>query len=197
MRRWRCRPGPGLLGATGLLLVLAAGYLWLLGGPTAPVTARIGGPFALTDGIGRRVTDRDFRGRFMLIYFGYTTCPDVCPTTLAAVEAALHQLGTRARRVAPLFITVDPARDTPDVVERYVRGFGTDLIGLTGTPAEIARVRREYLVSAVRRHDPDHGGAIDHTAVLLLIGPDGRYVAPLPVDAPAAGIAARLDALLS
>ena len=199
MRRWRCRcrPATALLSATALLLVLAGFYLWLLGGPSAPVSARIGGPFALTNGVGERVTDRDFRGRFMLIYFGYTSCPDVCPTTLITVEAALQELGPKASRVVPLFITVDPTRDTPPIVERYVRSFGADVIGLTGTEEEIASVKRKYLISAARHHVSGDGDGIDHTAVLFLIGPDGRYLAPLPIDETPRSIATRLSALVS
>jgi protein SCO1/2 len=179
------------------VLLLAGGYLWLLGGTTPP-SSIIGGHWSLTRSDGARVTDRDFHGRYVLIYFGYTSCPDVCPTTLEAVTDAMRRLGPRADRLQPLFITVDPARDTPAVVRRYVEAFGSHLIGLTGTLDEIARVEREYRIrSMIDRERSRSGYAVDHTAVLLLLGPDGRYLAPLPADESGQAIAARLQHFLS
>jgi protein SCO1 len=172
--------------AAGIIsvLLLAGGYLWLLGGTTPP-SSIIGGHWSLTRSDGARVTDRDFHGRYVLIYFGYTSCPDVCPTTLEAVTDAMRRLGPRADRLQPLFITVDPARDTPAVVHRYVEAFG-------------AQVEREYRIrSMIDRERSRSGYAVDHTAVLLLLGPDGRYLAPLPADESGQAIAARLQHFLS
>jgi protein SCO1/2 len=122
-----------------VLLLGAGGFLWLSGDGGGKAIG-IGGPFTLEDGSGRTVTDRDFRGKYMLVYFGYTFCPDVCPTTLTAVADAMDKLGPDAAKVRPVFITVDPARDTPAVVKKYIAAFGPEITGLTGTPEEIARV---------------------------------------------------------
>ncbi len=184
-----------LAGVAGLLL-LAGGYLWLLGGTAPPRPAVLGGAWNLTRADGHSVTDRDFRGRFLLIYFGYTQCPDICPATLDAVGAAMHQLGPKAARLQPLFISVDPARDTPAVVGRYVGAFGGGLIGLTGTESEIRHVQQEYRVES-RVHRAGADPTIDHTAVLFLVGPDGRTLAPLSVKETPDELAARLTPYLS
>ena len=137
----------------------------------------IGGPFRLTDTGGHTVTDASFRGRWMLVYFGYTSCPDVCPTELARIGAVLRELGPEADRVAPLFITVDPARDTGKVLAAYVRLFDPRLIGLTGTPAEIAAAARAYRVfyRRVALHD-GNAYLMDHSSFVYLMGPDGRFI---------------------
>ncbi len=171
-----------VIGLGAGLLLLVAGYMWLIGagGGALPRTTAIGGPFALVQGDGRPVTDRDFRGKYLLIYFGYTSCPDVCPTTLASVATALDRLGRTADRVQPLFVTVDPERDTPPVVLRYAASFSPRLIGLTGPSDEIQKVVDEYRITVAR-----HGtGVVDHGAVIYLVGPDGRYLAPIRADAP-------------
>ncbi len=184
------------LGVSALLL-LAGAYLWAL--DPAPRAAAIGGHWSLTRGDGAAVTDRDFRGRYVLLYFGYTACPDVCPTTLEAVADAMGLLGSKSRALQPLFVTVDPVHDTPRVVRDYVGLFDARLIGLTGTPAEIDRIEREYRIrsSVTDARTASGGRAIDHTAVLLLLGPDGRYLAPIPADASGRAIAARVRPYLS
>ena len=162
---------------------VAAGLLWhagdmtaRLGGNVSVGNAEIGGPFALTDQDGKQRSAADFRGRFMLVYFGYSFCPDVCPTTLAMEQAALAKLGAKAARVAPVFITIDPARDRPAILKTYLASFGKDFVGLTGDAKSIASVTREYHVFTVKR--PLAGGnyAMDHSSVLYLMGPDGRFV---------------------
>jgi protein SCO1/2 len=162
------------------LLLLTASYLWLLGGTTPRSVPAIGGPFTLTQGNGQVVTDRDFRGRYLLVYFGYTSCPDICPTTLSAIADAIDILGSRAERLQPLFITVDPSHDTPAIVRAYVRSFSPRIIGLTGTQVEIRAVEQEYRVSsAIHQTGPGANDyTVDHTAVLFLVAPDGRYLAP-------------------
>ncbi len=167
--------------AVACLLLLTAAYLWLLGGTTPPAAPAIGGPFTLIRGDGRVVTDRDFRGRYLLIYFGYTSCPDICPTTLSAVADAMDILGPRADRLQPLFITIDPDHDTPPVMHTYVRAFSPRIIGLTGTLAEIHAVEQEYRVSGTVHETGSGTGsdAVAHTAVLFLVAPDGRYLAPI------------------
>ena len=176
-------------GVAGLLLLTSA-YLWLLG----PAPAVIGGPFTLVRGDGQAVTDRSFRGKYLLIYFGYTACEDVCPITLSAVAEALDALGPRAGGLQPLFITIDPARDTPAAVARYAASFSPRFIGLTGTPAEITRIARQYHAASIAQHNPDR---IDHTSVLYLVGPDGRYLAPVRANESGAQMAKDLTRYLS
>lgn len=193
------KTGLAVFSAAAALLLMAGLYLWWLGGSTPPPVPEIGGPFTLKEGDGKVVTDRDFRGRFLLIYFGYTSCPDICPTTLTAVADAQRLLGSRAAKLQPIFITVDPERDTPAVTRAYARNFSPDIIGLSGTAAQIQAVETEYRVSVAM--PPAHSGAmayaVDHTAVLFLVAPDGRYLAPLPATATAAEIADRLARYLS
>lgn len=192
VRDWRA-PITAISVVAGLLLLTAA-YLRLLGG--SPPGTSIGGPWQLTRAGGQAVTNRDFRGRYLLIYFGYTSCPDVCPTTLAAIADALHRLGTRADALQPVFITVDPAHDTPAIVQTYVRNFSPRLIGLSGTTEQVQRAEREFHISTSVHADPN-GYTVDHTSVLLLVGPDGRYLAPLPADDSGDVLAARLEKYLS
>ena len=184
--------------ASGGLAVLlgAALFLAVLGGPSPPRVLDDAAHWSLRRGDGSPVTDRDFRGRFVLLYFGYTSCPDVCPTALAAVSDAMARLGARGRRLQPVFVSIDPAHDTPDTVRRYARQFGGRLIGLVGTAAETAAIEREYGIEA----RVEHAGAadvIDHTSVLVLLGPDGRVVSAIPADESGRGIARRLAAALS
>lgn len=180
-----------------VLLVGAGGFLWLSGnGGNSPIA--IGGPFTLEDGSGKPVTDRDFRGKYMLVYFGYTFCPDVCPTTLNAVADAMDKLGPAAARIRPVFITVDPKRDTPSVVKQYAAAFGPTITGLTGTPGEIATAAKEYRVYyAEHRTGPGPNDySMDHSSVLYLMGPDGGFVAPVRADQSGDEIAANLKKLM-
>ena len=120
----------------------------------------------------------------MLLYFGYTSCQDVCPVTMTAVGDALDVLGPKAARVQPLFVTVDPQRDTPDVLRRYLMPFSPRLVGLTGTPGQLRQMEQSYRVASTV-HPGAMGTAgytIDHSSVLYLIGPDGRYIAPIRAD---------------
>jgi protein SCO1/2 len=139
--------------------------------------ALIGGPFVLTDQNGKQVTDKDFRGRFMLVYFGFTFCPDVCPSALQVMAAALDKLGPKAAKITPIFITIDPERDTPDKMAQYVQSFDPRLVGLTGSPDEIAAVTKEYRVYAKKVDDPKStaGYTMDHSSIIYVMGPDGSY----------------------
>jgi len=174
---------------------VAAGgaYFWLgseMGPSPAVGAAHLGGPFSLIDPAGRPVTDRNFRGKFMLIYFGYTHCPDVCPTTLAKVAAALQTLGPSADRIQPIFITVDPRRDSPEIMGSYATNFSPRILGLTGSPAQIAAVEKAYQVYASPESTPEQlDAAIDHSSILYLMGPDGGFIAPVPIDGPPADLA--------
>ena len=178
-----------------VILVGAGSFLWLSNGPSAP--GAIGGPFQLVNGDGKPVTDKDFRGKYMLVYFGYTFCPDVCPTTLTAVADAMDRLGPAASRIRPVFITVDPKRDTPAVVKQYAGAFGNTITGLTGTPEEIAKVAREYRVYyAEHRTGPGPDDySMDHSSILYLVGPDGSFIAPIRADQSGTEMAAALRKL--
>nr|WP_294517685.1 SCO family protein [uncultured Rhodopila sp.] len=198
------KPGPQrrLYAAMGVLLavlLLGAGvFMWLSGGAGGGNGIAIGGPFTLEDGNGKPVTDRDFRGKYTLVYFGYTFCPDVCPTTLSAVADAMDKLGPDAAKVRPVFITVDPARDTPPVVKKYTAAFGPEITGLTGTPDQIARVAKEYRVYyAEHRTGPGPNDySMDHSSVLYLMDPNGAFLAPVRADQTADEIAANLKKLM-
>lgn len=139
-------------------------------------TAAVGGPFLLVDQEGRPRTEKEFRGRFMLVYFGYTYCPDVCPTTLAVIEEALKKLGPAASRVRPVFVTVDPARDTPDVLKSYLSAFGPQFVGLTGNADAIKDIERKYSVYAAREPLSGGGYAMSHSNTIYLMGPNGKFV---------------------
>ncbi len=189
------RPLAALAAVAAVLLLLASGYFWLIGaGRGAPPRAAVGGPFELVQGDGRTVTDRSFRGKYLLIYFGYTSCEDVCPTTLASMAAALDILGRRAGPIQPLFITVDPERDTPPAVQRYASAFMPQLIGLTGSSEAVRKAADAYRLGGVARHaGPDLAHyAIDHNSVVYLVGPDGRYIAPIRADLAGPAMAAAI-----
>lgn len=170
--------------------ILLAGGLFWLARPAGE--AGIGGPFQLEGADGHAVTDRAFRGKYMLVYFGYATCPDVCPTTLADVAAALDALGARGAAVQPVFITIDPARDTPAVLGPYVANFSPRFVGLTGTAEQVAAVAREYRVYYARHRTGDgpNDYTMDHSSILYLMGPDGAFITPIPADEPPAAMAA-------
>ena len=142
-------------------------------------TAGIGGPFTLTDQHGRTVTDRDFLGHWLLVYFGYTYCPDICPTSLARNGEAIELLGEKGGKVLPVLITIDPERDTPQKLKDYVQSFHPRTVGLTGTPEQIAAVARAYRVYYAQAHPSQGEGnnyLMDHSSLTYLIGPDGRLV---------------------
>ncbi len=160
--------------------------------------AMIGGPFSLTDHTGKRVTDQDFRGRFMLVFFGFTFCPDACPSGLQVIAAALDKLGPKAKSVTPILITLDPERDTPAQLASYVKSFHPRLVGLTGTQAEIDAVAKAYRVYAKKVPDPKStaGYTIDHSTFIYLMGPDGTYVTHFTHATPVDTMAERLAKVL-
>jgi protein SCO1 len=197
-RRQERRILASILAGLALLVFGGGALLWLASAPVADKAA-LGGPFQLTASDGRQVTDRDFHGKYLLIYFGYTICPDVCPTTLQSVTQALDTLAGKADRLQPVLVTVDPARDTPAVLAQYVAAFSPRLLGLTGTPQQIAQIEQEYHVYAAARRTgakPDDY-TVDHSSALYLMGPDGAFIAKLPADAPPAELAAALAKRLS
>ena len=166
------------------LAAVLAGWLWHAGDQVPGLgrvgesgAARIGGHFSLIDQDGKPRGDADFRGRYMLIYFGYSNCPDVCPISLGVMADAVERLGPKAARVAPIFVTVDPARDTPSILKQYLSVFSPRLIGLTGSDKNIREVEREYHVYVARHATQAGNYAVDHSNIIYLMGPDGRFVA--------------------
>ena len=154
--------------------------------------AAIGGPFKLTDQNGKLRSDADFRGQYALVFFGYTNCPDVCPTTLQTLTDAMTALGPKADKVTPVFITVDPDRDTAKALKDYAANFTPRLVMLTGSPADIAAVAKEYRVYYAKAGEgPNY--AMDHTALIYLMGPDGTYVTHYAPQATADDIAKDLS----
>ncbi len=192
---------PALLAAALAVLLLVWGLLWFahvsptgsamlvrietaLGlaregsGLVLPAGTEIGGPFRLVDASGRTVSEADYRGRWVLVYFGYTFCPDLCPTELQTMAAALDRLGPAAAEVAPLFITIDPERDTPDVLAKYVKLFDPRIVGLTGSPSAVAAAARNFRVYYAKV--PGKNGSpylMDHSSLIYLMDPQGRLAA--------------------
>ncbi len=159
--------------------------------------ARIGGPFTLVDQDGRTVTDRSFSGKYRLMYFGYTFCPDVCPTDVAAIAGGMKLVAASApdtaAKVAPIFVSVDPERDTPPVLKQFVGAFGQRLTGLTGSPAAIESIKKAYGVFAAKGEATPGGGyMVDHSRQAYLMDPDNRPIALVPQDKGAEAVAATI-----
>jgi len=157
---------------------------------SGPGASAIGGPFKLIDQDGKSITDQDFKGRPFLVFFGYTHCPDICPTTLFEVAEVLRALGPNAGRATALFITVDPERDTPAAIKDYLSSFGPLMRGATGDAAAIAAVEKAYRVYAKKVPTDKGDYSVDHTALVYLMDKQGRFVAPFslkrrPADAAA------------
>ena len=163
-----------LIAATGVVVAALAAY-GLYGGGKGP--ALIGGPFALVDHENRPRTDADFRGSFMLVYFGYTYCPDICPTALQIMTAAIDRLEKpRQDRITPIFITVDPERDTPAHLASYVENFHPRMVGLTGSSKQIAAAARAYRVYYGKGEGDGDDYLMDHSSIVFLMDPDGGYL---------------------
>jgi len=149
--------------------------------------ARIGGPFTLTNQDGGRTSDAQFKGQYRIIYFGYSYCPDVCPVDLANIMLGLKQAEKAnpalVEKIQPIFISVDPGRDTPAVLKQYVSAFHPRLVGLTGTPEEIAEVAKKYLIIYdIREDEGSSEYLVDHSRQAYLFGPEGEPLALLPFD---------------
>jgi protein SCO1 len=181
------------IGAAAALAVIAA-VSWRE--RPASVSLDLGGRFALVDANnGRTVTEQSFRGKLMVIYFGYTYCPDACPTTLNNISEAMAKLGAAADRIAPLFISVDPRRDTPQVMANYVKAFDPRIQGLTGDAEATARVAKEFGVY-YRRHDVPNSYLVDHSSLLYIMGRQGKLLRVLPASESADKLAGDLRDLL-
>jgi len=161
------------------------------------LASAIGGPFRLVDQNGKTVTDADLKGKWSLIYFGYTHCPDACPTALNDIAIALDELGPQRAAVRPVFITVDPERDTPEVLKAYVTSFDAPILALTGTPEEIAQAAKGYRVYYAKH--PEAGGdySMDHSSVIYVMDPQGRFTASFTQENSPEEIAERLKKLLA
>jgi cytochrome oxidase Cu insertion factor (SCO1/SenC/PrrC family) len=161
--------------------------------------ALVGGAFTLTDNSGKRVTDQDFHGKYTLVFFGFTSCPDICPAGLQLIAGALVKLGTKAQRITPIFISVDPQRDTPEKLAAYVKNFDPRLVGLTGTPEEIAAVAKAYKVYYAKvpsKERPDDY-TMDHTSIIYVMDPKGEFVTHFTPSTSVNDMAAKLDKILS
>ena len=184
--------------AAFLLGLAALGWAaWLTLAPQAQVTAAgVGGPFSLVDQDGRAVTDRDYRGAPKLVFFGFTHCPDVCPTTLQQASEVLRALGPKGDRLRFLFVTVDPERDTAPVLKDYLGSFDPRIVGLTGTPEQVAATTRAYRAYAKRVPLKDGDYTMEHTALVYLMDGENRFVGSFslarPPEAAAAELAKRL-----
>ena len=159
--------------------------------------AAIGGPFALQTIDGATVTDRTYRGKWMLIYFGYTRCPDACPTALSDIGVAIEKLGKTSDKIAPLFITVDPERDTRQVMSAYLDSFDRRIVGLTGSRTQIEVVTKAYRVFVEAHKDQGGDYLVDHSAYFYLMGPDGEFVDVVEGETPGDRLAERLRLLMA
>ena len=187
----------------GGLVILGAAFLGLAhrdtprGAAGTMLASAIGGPFHLVDQEGKTVTDADLRGKWSLVYFGYTHCPDACPTALNDISIALDELGPKRAAVRSVFITVDPERDTSEVLKSYVTSFDAPILALTGTPEEIAQAAKGYRVYYAKH--PEVGGdySMDHSSVIYVMDPQGRFTASFTQENSPEEIAERLKKLLA
>jgi protein SCO1 len=194
-RRRRVIIRRGWLGLAGGLLALS--FCATVAARPAAAQSSIERPFELVDLSGHAVTDRDLRGRWLLVFFGYTFCPDICPTTLGEIAAAMEQLGPLAAKVQPIFISVDPKRDTPAVLRDFLAAFDARILGLTGTEAQVASAAAAFGVTYFRTpEDGSEDYTIAHSAAIYLVGPEGGLVTHLPGTADADRLAATLRALV-
>jgi len=160
-----------------VVIVLAGGLFYFSESFTANSTetvdnTEIGGPFSLTDQHGKKISDQNFKGKFMLIYFGFTNCPGTCPVDMAAMTEALKKLGDNAKKIAPIFITIDPKHDTPQHLTKYLKNYYPAFTGLTGTEAELTSTRKEYKVFA----EESAAGVFNHSSHIYLMDKDGKYL---------------------
>lgn len=184
-----------IIGAfAGSLVVGLALMLWALGGlRTVAAPSVIGGPFQLTDQTGQTVTEKNLLGKPSLIFFGYTHCPDVCPTSLFEMSQVLQAMGKDADRVNAYFVSVDPERDTAATMKDYLSSFDPHLKGLTGDPKAVAKIISEYRVYAKKVPLKDGDYSMDHTALVYLMDRDGKFVAPFNLNQSPKQAAANLE----
>ncbi len=178
--------------AAGFVVLALIGSVFLLrGGDSQGGTSAVGGPFALVAQDGKPVTQQALQGHPSLVFFGYTHCPDVCPATLSQISAVFKALGPHPEAEA-FFVTVDPQRDTPDVMKDYLSSFDPHIVGLTGSPEAIKKIEDDYKVYAEAKPDKDGTYTMDHTAITYLMDKKGLFVSGFNLDRPAADAAAEL-----
>lgn len=165
------------------VVVLGLAALWIVTSPEKPRAALIGGAFALEDGEGKTISDQTLRGRPFLVYFGYTHCPDVCPTELARISDILTKMGDKA--IPALFITVDPERDTPKIMQDYVSSFDSRIVGLSGSPQAIEAAEKAFRVYARKgQAQADGDYSMDHSSVIYLMDKSGAFVEAFNAERP-------------
>ena len=186
------------------MLVIAAGVLLALALRETPrgtagtaLASAIGGRFQLIDQNGTPFSDADLKGKWHLVFFGYTHCPDACPTALNEMSLALDRLGMKRDEVGVVFITVDPERDTPDALKSYVQSFDAPIVALTGSPEAVAQAAKAYRVFYAKHPRPDGDYDMDHSAVIYVMNPEGRFTATFTPDSSADAIVQRLHKLIS
>jgi protein SCO1/2 len=181
--------------AIGLIAILICALAMIVSAAAPRALAEdqvtVGGPFTLAAPDGATVTDESYRGKWLVVFFGYTFCPDTCPTTLSQIALALDKLGPDAGKVQPIFITVDPARDTPEVMGQYTEAFDPRIVGLSGSAEQIAAVSKAYGAYSERRNSgADAAGyLVDHSTYIYIMDPDGKFVRGLSFDTPSDDIA--------
>jgi cytochrome oxidase Cu insertion factor (SCO1/SenC/PrrC family) len=171
---------------------------WPTKGPMGSGTALIGGPFTMLNQKGETVTEKNFEGHYTIYFFGYTFCPDVCPTELQVLTAALKELGPDAAKIIPVFVSIDPERDTPKVIGEYVANFDSRFVGLTGTPEQLANMAKAFHVyykKVADEKDAQNYG-MDHPSILYLMGPDGKFAKHFPYTTDAKALALELKSVL-
>jgi protein SCO1 len=175
-RQWMLTALAGFLGFAAVALCVVYAVSFRGAGHGVAAVAPIGGPFTLTDDTGATVTEKTLAGKPYAMYFGYTFCPDVCPTTLFDLSRWIKKLGPDADKLNYVFVTVDPARDTVQSMHAYLSSFDKHIRGYTGTPAEIAQIAKEYRVYYKKVPTDDGGYTMDHSAIIYLMGPDNKFV---------------------
>lgn len=194
---------PKLIAAA--LLILAALALaalaltrWPENGPAGTGTALIGGPFSMVNQKGETVTEKSFEGHYTLYFFGFTFCPDVCPTQLQVLSASLKELGPDAAKITTVFVSIDPERDTPKIIAEYIANFDPRLVGLTGTPEQLAVMAKAFHVYYKKEIDPKdvRNYSMDHSSILYLMGPDGKFAKHFPYTTDAKALASSLKKVL-
>lgn len=179
-----------VVGAAGLSAAVI--HMTSGGGQTATQGSTVGGPFRLVDQDGRAVTEADLKGRPTLVFFGFTRCPDICPTALYEISQAFEAMGGDAAKAQALFVTVDPERDTPETMKRYLSSFSPQIRGLTGSLEAVQAMTKEYKVYAKKAPTKDGDYTMDHTAIVYLMDRNGAFVAPINLKRPPAEIAAEI-----
>jgi cytochrome oxidase Cu insertion factor (SCO1/SenC/PrrC family) len=194
---------PKLIAAAIMILAaFAIGALaltqWPTKGPIGSGTALIGGPFTMVNQKGETVTNKSFDGHYTIYFFGYTFCPDVCPTELQVLTAALKELGPDAAKITPVFVSIDPERDTPKIIGEYVSNFDSRFVGLTGSPEQLANMARAFHVYYKKEANPKDAQnyGMDHPSILYLMGPDGKFAKHFPYTTDAKALALELKSVL-